>query len=143
MFQKKFSRWSSLTLFVKLGIMLRIDFCNENCIWQRLLLNMVFLVSKCIFYKFTSFSNYWHFYFSFSLPSGIQLFKNNSGNTRTMREICSELTIKTPESRLWHRSNAFIVNFEQVSNIVLIFPLLTLNKFLIKLQFGAIWSSCF
>ena len=30
---------------------------------------------------------------------GIYLFKVNNGNTRTMREICLKLTIKTPERR--------------------------------------------
>ena len=45
-----------------------------------------------------------------------------------MCEICSKLTIKTPEQRQWRRSGAFIVNFEQISHIVLIFPLLTLNE---------------
>ena len=33
------------------------------------------------------------------LLAGIYLFKVNNGNTRTMREICLKLTIKTPESR--------------------------------------------
>ena len=28
-----------------------------------------------------------------------------------MCEICSKLTIKTPERREWHRSGVFIVNF--------------------------------
>ena len=32
-------------------------------------------------------------------PAGICLFKVTNGNTRTMFEICSELTIKTPEQR--------------------------------------------
>ena len=32
-------------------------------------------------------------------PGGIFLFKFNNGNTRTMCEICSKLTIKTPERR--------------------------------------------
>ena len=30
--------------------------------------------------------------------------------------------------RQWRRSYVFIVNFEQISHIVLVFPLLTLNK---------------
>ena len=30
-------------------------------------------------------------------PAGIYLFKFNNGNTRAMCEICSKLTIKTPE----------------------------------------------
>ena len=32
-----------------------------------------------------------------------------------MCEICSEITIKTPERRQWRRSGVFIVNFEQVN----------------------------
>ena len=63
-------------------------------------------------------------------PAGIHLFKVNNGNVRTMRKICSK--IKTPERRQWRRQRArsgiFIVNFEQISHIVLVFPLLTLNK---------------
>ena len=30
-------------------------------------------------------------------PAGIYLFNADSGNTRTMREICSKLIIKAPE----------------------------------------------
>ena len=32
-------------------------------------------------------------------PAGIYLFKVNNRNTRTKCEICSELTMKTPERR--------------------------------------------
>ena len=46
-------------------------------------------------------------------PADIYLLKVNNGNTRTMCEISSKLTV---------------VNFEHVSHIVLVFPLLTLNK---------------
>ena len=35
-----------------------------------------------------------------SNPADIYLFKVNNGNTRTKYEICSKLTIKTPEQRL-------------------------------------------
>ena len=35
-------------------------------------------------------------------------------NTRLRYEICSKLTIKTPERHQWHRSGALIVNFEHV-----------------------------
>ena len=51
----------------------------------------------------------------------IYLFKVNDGNAKAMYEIRSKLTTKTPERR---RSNVFIVNFEQISLIVLVFPLL-------------------
>ena len=57
-------------------------------------------------------------------PTDIQLFIVHNSNTRQMFEICSELTIKTPE---WH-STVFIVNFEHVPHIFLVFLLLTLNK---------------
>ena len=40
---------------------------------------------------------------------------------------CSKLTIKTPERRQWCRSVVFIVNFEHISNLFLVFLLLTLN----------------
>ena len=48
-----------------------------------------------------------------------------------MCEICSKLTIKTPERRQSRRSGAFIVNFELISHIVLVFLLLTLNKYIL------------
>ena len=36
--------------------------------------------------------------------------------------------MKTVERRRWSRSGVFIVKFEQISDIALVFPLLTLNK---------------
>ena len=61
------------------------------------------------------------------VPAGIYLFKVNNRNTRTRCEICSELTINTPERRQ-RRSGVFIVNFEHISHLVLAFLLLTLNR---------------
>ena len=58
-------------------------------------------------------------------------FKVNSRNTRTRCEICSKLTIKTPERRQWHqlhRFDVFIFNFEHISLSVVIFLLLTLSQ---------------
>ena len=43
-------------------------------------------------------------------------------------KLCSKLTIKTPERSQWGRSGVFIVNFEYISQLVLVFLLLTLNK---------------
>ena len=40
------------------------------------------------------------------------MFKDNNRSTRTKSEICSKLTIKTPERHHWCRSGVFIVNFE-------------------------------
>ena len=60
-------------------------------------------------------------------PGNIYLFKVNNSNTRKRYEICSKLTIKTPERRHWRRCGVFIVNFKHISNHVLVFLLLTLN----------------
>ena len=49
----------------------------------------------------------------------IYLLKVNNRNTRTRFEICSKLTIKTPERR--HHSGIFIVNLEHISHLVLVF----------------------
>ena len=50
------------------------------------------------------------------LPANINLFKVNNRNTRKMCEICSKLTIKTPERRQWRRSGAFIVDLNTFVN---------------------------
>ena len=60
--------------------------------------------------------------------AGIYLFKVNNRNTRTRCEICSKLTINTPERRQWRRSGVFIDNFEHISHLVLVFLLLTLSR---------------
>ena len=57
----------------------------------------------------------------------LNLLKINSRNTRTRCEICSELTIKTPKRRHCCRFADFIVNFTQILNLLLLFPLLTWN----------------
>ena len=61
-------------------------------------------------------------------PANIYLFKANNRNTRKGCEICSKLTIKTREWRHWRLSGVFLVNFEHISNLFLVFLLLALNK---------------
>ena len=69
-------------------------------------------------------------------PVGIYLLKVNNKNTRTKCEICSKLTIKTPDRRCSNltvnfeqrRSGVFIVHFEYISHLVLVFLLLTLTR---------------
>ena len=58
--------------------------------------------------------------------SEYDLFKVNQRKTLKTCEICSKLTIKTPERR--RRSAVFIVKFENISHFFLVFLLLTLNK---------------
>ena len=78
------------------------------------------------------------------------MFIVNHRNTRASCEICSKLTIKTPEpcqwrrfgvfivkfehtiktleQRQWRRFGVFNVKFEHVSHLVLVFLLLTLSR---------------
>ena len=54
--------------------------------------------------------------------SDIYLFKVNDTDTRTTVEIYSKLTIKIPVERYRRRSGVFIVNFEHISQILLVYP---------------------
>ena len=57
-------------------------------------------------------------------PTNNHLMIVNNSYTRKRCEICSTLTIKTPECC----STIFIVNFEHISHFFLLFLLFTLNK---------------
>ena len=50
------------------------------------------------------------------------MFKVNNRNTKRC-EICSKLTTKTIEWRHWHRSGVFVVNYEHILHLVLVFLL--------------------
>ena len=52
-------------------------------------------------------------------PAVIYLARVNKSNTRTRCEICSKLTVKTPEQRNWHHSGVFIVSFEHILHLAL------------------------
>ena len=65
--------------------------------------------------------------FSCLNPAGIYLLKVNNTNARTWCEVCSMLTINTPEGRHWRRSGVFIVNFEDISHLAQVFLLSTLS----------------
>ena len=54
----------------------------------------------------------------------IYLLKVNNRNTGTRSEICSKLTVKIQR----RRSGIFIVNFEHISHLILVFILLTLSR---------------
>ena len=72
----------------------------------------------------------WVKFFLRYFTANIYLLKVNSRNTTKRCEICSKLTIKIPERRLWRRSGVLIVNFEQISHLFLLFLLLTLNSYM-------------
>ena len=64
-------------------------------------------------------------------PKFISLIKVNNRNTRKICKICSKLTIKTPDRRHWS-CGEFIVNFEYISRLFLVFLLLTLSLHLFE-----------
>ena len=59
--------------------------------------------------------------------TSILLLKVKNRDARKRCEICSKLTIKTPEQRYWRRSGVFIGNFEYISQVLLVLLLLNLN----------------
>ena len=56
-------------------------------------------------------------------PANIYLFKVNNRSSGKSCELCSKLIIKIPEQRQWRRSSVFIVNFEPISHLFLVFLL--------------------
>ena len=58
------------------------------------------------------------------VPADNYMFKFNNRN-KTKCQICLKLTIKKPKRRQWRRSGAFVVNFEHITHLVLMFLLLT------------------
>ena len=78
-----------------------------------------FEFNRCLIGKITVYYKYLIRCFAFlslreATPANIYLFKVNNRNTGKRCEICSKLTIKTPERRHWRRSCVFIVNFEHI-----------------------------
>ena len=57
----------------------------------------------------------------------IYVLKINNRNTKARYEICSKLTVRTPVRHQWGHSGVFIVNFEHILGLVLVFLLLTWN----------------
>ena len=62
-------------------------------------------------------------------PDIVYLFKVNDRNTRKRCESYSKLTIKSPPKRRQERHfGVFIVHFEHILHLFLVFLFLTLNK---------------
>ena len=56
------------------------------------------------------------------------MFKVNNRNTRTRCEIFSKLTINPSERRHWRRFGILIVNFEHISQLVLVFSIVNFEQ---------------
>ena len=61
-------------------------------------------------------------------PAWNYMFKDNNSDTRTRREIYSKSTIKTLERHYWRRHGVFIVSFEHILHLVVVFLWLTLSR---------------
>ena len=68
------------------------------------------------------------------------MFKINNRNTAARCEMCSKLTIKTPEQRQWRRCCVFSVNFEYILHLVLVILMLTFSRYM---QPGTLPSTSF
>ena len=68
------------------------------------------------------------FIFFITYPANNHLFKVNNRNISKRCKICSNLTMRTAERRHWLHSGPFIVNFEHISHLFVVFLLLTLNR---------------
>ena len=73
------------------------------------------------------------------LTPGIYLLKVNNRSIKRRCEICSKLTVKTPERRHWRRSRVFI-NFVHFSHLALVF-LVKINCRLGYLLWGLLGTS--
>ena len=62
------------------------------------------------------------------IPSRQLHVKVKNRNNRTRCELCSKITIKIPERHHWHCSRIFIVNFEHILHLVVVFLMLTLSR---------------
>ena len=61
-------------------------------------------------------------------PAGNYMFKVNNRNSKTGCEICSRLTIKTPERHHCGPSGVFIVNFDHVSHLFVVFLSISFSR---------------
>ena len=88
--------------------------------FQTMDLKTLLLFLKNIFLPFSEF--FWLFSIHLLQCHCLQYAPSQSAIT------CSKLTIETIEQGEWRRSGIFIVNFEHISHLVLLFLLLTLTR---------------
>ena len=84
------------------------------------LLRMLILMKTIIIYVDTNNTDE-NSYGSVGNPPSFFLFKINNGNTKSILEICSKLTIKTPEQRHGRCFGVYIINREYISHFILLF----------------------
>ena len=114
------------------------NFYNSICDLEKTFLNTQTETLRESFCKIFTLNRFFTFLKQLSF---ICLLKFNNRISRKRCEICLKLTIKTPERRHWRRTGVFIVNFERISHLFLVFLLMLeqVNKLVGKfLQFYVI-----
>ena len=114
---------SQLVLGVQFGTL---NLCFQTGLQSDVI--QIFLLSKYLYISF-----FFWFYRdcpvgSFKYPGNIYLFKLKNKHPRTRSKMYSTLVIKTIEQRQSRRSTIFIVNFEHIRHLVLVFPFLTWKR---------------
>ena len=71
---------------------------------------------------------------------GIYLLRVSTENTRVICKICSKLTIKIPGRSQWRHFEIINAKFQQISYIILVFPLLDLKS---KWRLGHVLNKAF
>ena len=109
--------------WIKVWNMFKVNSKDNSTTWVMDVVLLFLLLTLNIFHTL------WYSPIITSDPSIYLPVQSNNRNTRTSSEICSKLTIKTPEQCHWCCFGVF-VNFEQFSQTVLVFLLLTLSMHL-------------
>ena len=81
-----------------------------------------------------------HFFVYLSLPAIIYLCEFSNGNTRTMREMCSELTIKASERGQWHVCGIWPCQASKIKLLVKIINNLKPLTIFTKISILQVWS---
>ena len=103
------------------GILLVLNFKQWIIpVWKT---NQCIFSSNILWFKQSKFVNLWKSG-QFDYPVNICLFKVSNRNTSQTCNVCSKLTLKTPERIHWRRSDLFNVSFEHISHFFLVFLLL-------------------
>ena len=130
LFRQTKQHWNTRGMITKLGNKIHNKLANVFHIFFTLFISVdcrskQFMSTHIFFMRFCSVP--WK-YLKTTNPAGNYMFKVNNRNTRTRFEICLKLTRKTLERRYWRRSGDFIIYFEHVSHLALVFLLLTLSR---------------
>ena len=109
--------------FVILVLLIWQYYCSIS--WHLAIFTVVLPYGNICWHVIPLVAVWWH---SFILFPNINMFTVDNRNKRKRCETCSKLTIKRPERRHWSCFGVFIINFEHISHLFLLFLLSTLSR---------------